>query len=59
MQYRSIKDLNWYFPLGIFLTLIKEGFCSEVDKSNGTLNLKIRNAQNLQYNFICVVGNQE
>jgi threonyl-tRNA synthetase len=40
-------------------TLELAGFYTDVDKSNLTLNKKIRNAQVSQYNYIGVVGQEE
>ncbi|KAJ1865760.1 threonyl-tRNA synthetase [Coemansia sp. RSA 989] len=37
----------------------KAGFYVDADVSGDTLNKKIRNAELAQYNFICVVGEQE
>ena len=35
------------------------GFYSDVDSSDMTLNKKVRNAQLLQYNYILIVGQDE
>ncbi len=39
--------------------LVLEGFNAELDISNQTLNKKVRNGQLEQFNYICVVGEEE
>ena len=43
----------------VYLYLHKEGFEVELDKSNVTLNKKVRNAQIAQWNYILVAGEEE
>ena len=43
----------------VYNRLKLEGFNCDLDNTNATLNKKVRNAQNHQYNYIAVVGNEE
>lgn len=43
----------------IYLYLHRAGYQVELDRSNVTLNKKIRNGQLAQYNFILVAGEEE
>ena len=43
----------------VYNRLKLEGFQTDWDNSNNTLNKKVRNAQNSQYNYIAVVGQEE
>eukprot|EP00742_Colponemidia_sp_Colp-10_P004829 GILJ01005155.1.p1 GENE.GILJ01005155.1~~GILJ01005155.1.p1 ORF type:complete len:972 (-),score=201.07 GILJ01005155.1:109-2988(-) len=47
------------YALKIKQRVHQEGYYVDADVSNGTLNKKIRNAQLAQYNYICVVGQEE
>jgi threonyl-tRNA synthetase len=47
------------FAEGICNRLVYEGYSAELDKSNVSLNKKVRNAQIAQFNFIAVVGEEE
>jgi threonyl-tRNA synthetase len=43
----------------VYYRLQLEGYTVEIDRTNVTLNKKIRNAQIAQFNYIAVVGEQE
>ena len=43
----------------VYLYLHKQGFMADVDRSQGNIKKKIRNAEMAQWNYICVAGEDE
>ena len=43
----------------VYLYLHKQGFMAELDRSQGNIKKKIRNAQLAQFNYILVAGEDE
>jgi len=47
------------YASSIYERLKLEGYAVELDSSNYTINKKVRNAELAQFNYICVVGEEE
>jgi len=54
-----ISEKSMDYCNSVYLYLHKQGYQVELDKSNDTLNKKIRNNQIAQWNFILVAGEEE
>ncbi len=54
-----ISEKSMAYCEKVYLKLHHEGFRVEIDKTNGKVNKKIRNAQLAQFNYILVAGEEE